>query len=163
LSYSVFYALVSRIPFTLFAIYMIDVLEFTYFKAAMTLGLYCFGRLLGAHLAGTFVGIVTMMFGTLSGGIAWVAILYLTPLFDDSFFIWSSLLLGFTETVTGLDTLLKIEGLIMNRDQEYTQKMFRNQLIFTCIGVFFAYMGGGFLYQYRGLSDVGIVCVSLPQ
>ena len=75
LTYLVFYAAVSLLPFTLHAIYMIDELKFTYALAALTLGLYCFGRLLGAHLAGMYVGSVTMILGTAAGAVAWTSIL----------------------------------------------------------------------------------------
>jgi len=54
---------------------------------------------------------------------------------------------------------LKIESLILRRSPEHTQIIFRSQLIFTCIGVFIAYMGGGFLYQNYGMRPVGLVCV----
>lgn len=156
LLYSVFYASVSRVPFTLFAIYMIDVLNFTYIVAALTLGLYCFGRLVGAHLAGMYLGSVTMIFGTASGGVAWSCILF----FEQQWvFIVSSFLLGFTETVTGLDTMLKIESLILCRSPEQTQIIFRSQLICTCLGVFLAYMGGGILYQMHGMRPVGVTCI----
>merc|ERR1719401_2687957 len=70
LTYSVFYAAVSRVPFTLFTIYMLDVLGFAYLEAALTLGLYCFGRLVGAHMAGMYLGCVTMLLGTAAGAVS---------------------------------------------------------------------------------------------
>jgi len=157
LTYSVFYAAVSRVPFTLFAIYMLDVLSFTYIAAALTLGLYCFGRLVGAHLAGMYLGSVTMVFGTAMGAVSWGSIL----IFEQHWaFIVSSFFLGFTETVTGIDSMLKIESLVLRRKPEQTQIIFRCQLITTCFGVFIAYMGGGFLYQVHGMTSVGLVCVA---
>ena len=51
--------------------------------------------------------------------------------------------------------MLKIESLILGRKPEQTQIIFRAQLIFTCLGVFVAYMGGGFLYQSHGMGAVG--------
>lgn len=157
LLYSVFYAAVSRVPFTLFTIYMINVLDFSYLIAALTLGLYCFGRLVGAHLAGMYAGSVTMVFGTACGGISWGSIL----LFEHMWiFVASTFVLGFTETVTGLDTMLKIESLVLRRLPEQTQIIFRCQLICTCVGVFLAYMGGGFLYQRHGMQPVGLCCIA---
>merc|ERR1719203_2060421 len=97
-----------------------------------------------------------MVFGTVAGAVAWSSIL----LFQEHWvFILSSFGLGFTETVTGLDSMLKIESLILGRRPEQTQIIFRLQLICTCLGVFVAYMGGGFLYQKSGMGAVGVVCI----
>merc|ERR1712241_1438910 len=47
-------------------------------------------------------------------------------------------------------------GSILLFDQ---QIIFRAQLIFTCLGVFIAYMGGGILYQVSGMPAVGVCCI----
>merc|ERR1719330_178786 len=97
-----------------------------------------------------------MVLGTAAGGLAWGSIL----LFDQQLiFIISSFGLGLTETVTGVDSMLKIESLILRRKPEETQIIFRAQLIFTCLGVFIAYMGGGILYQVSGMPAVGLCCI----
>jgi len=152
LLYSILYAAVSRAPFTLFALYMVDVKGFTFLEAALTIGLYCFGRLVGADIAGRFVGIVTLLSGTILGGVAWLLILYIDQKWV---FIASCFILGQTETVTGLDTMLKMEALILDRLQEHTQLVFRCQLIFTCFGVFIAYMVFGLMYEKLGFASIG--------
>jgi len=158
LLYSIFYAAVSRLPFALWAIHMINELEFDFLTAGVTLGLYCFGRLVGAYMSGMYLGSATMLFGTASGAIAWSLIL----LFEQQLvFISSTFLLGFTETVTGLDAMLKLESLLLKRPAHQTQIIFRAQLIFTCLGVFLAYLGGGVLYQAESIREVGFCCVAL--
>lgn len=158
LAYSIFYSAVSRLPFTLFATYMMEVLSLSYALVALSLGLYSLGRLIGAHLAGMYLGSLTMVFGTASGAVSWASILF----FHERhwmIFIMSSFLLGFTETVTGLDTMLKIESVILCRTLERTQLTFRLQLIFTCIGVLIGWTGGSVLYQLYGIGPVGVACI----
>jgi hypothetical protein len=155
LMYSVLYALVSRMPFGgCFVMYMMSELEFDYELAGMTLALYCFGRLCGAHACGTYVGSATLTVGTLSGGAAVVAIILLN---SRASFIVACYVLGLTETVTGVDVILKIESMLQGRSAEQTQIIFRCQLITTCVGVFIGYIGGGFLYEQFGMEGVATV------
>lgn len=137
---------------------MIRELHFSYPRAAICLAVYCFGRFFGAISAGSYPGSATITAGTAAGGIAWAFILGFED--DGSIFEIASFLLGLTETVTGVDALLKIESSILGRSLAQTQIIFRMQLMFTCIGVFVAYMGGGFLYEYVSIDAVGYVCVT---
>jgi hypothetical protein len=157
LAYSVLYAAVSRVPFTLFVVHMTGNMGFGFTKAAVTLGGYCLGRLCGAQFCGACVGSVTLMIGTLSGAVAWLMILFIR---EGWVFILATCLLGLTETVTGVDSILKLESLFQGRVLEHTQLVFRAQLFSTTFGVFIAYMGGGFLYEQKGLDYVGYCSIA---
>jgi hypothetical protein len=131
---------------------MTGTMGFGFTKAAVTLGGYCLGRLCGAQFCGTWVGSVTLMLGTLSGAAAWSMILLIQ---NDWVFVFATCLLGLTETVTGVDSVLKMESLIQGRVLEHTQLVFRAQLFSTTFGVFIAYMGGGVLYEQMGMDWIG--------
>lgn len=150
LLYSIPYAFVSRLPFTVLAVHMIRVMGWPFLRAGSTLGLYCFGRLIGAHIAGRYVGMLTLMFGTVCGIFSWIFMGFIP---NDDLFVVSAFALGFTETVTGLDTMLKIECVLNQKPPAATQIVFRMQLIFTCIGVFIGYSGAGWLYERTYLLE----------
>jgi len=66
---------------------------------------------------------------------------------NDNVFILAAFILGFTENVTGLDTMLKMECLLTQKSREATQFLFRLQLVFTCFGVFAGFAGSGWVYE----------------
>merc|ERR1719223_1446880 len=63
-------------------------------------------------------------------------------------------LTGLTETVTGIDTILKIEALIEDMPQDSEQQLFRSHLVAATAGSFVAYFCGGYVFQAGGVLAV---------
>merc|ERR1719468_158420 len=61
-------------------------------------------------------------------------------------------LTGFTETVTGIDTILKIEALIEDMPKAWEQQLFRSHLVGATAGSFIAYFCGGYIFEYFGVA-----------
>jgi len=113
---------------------------------------YCIGRLLGATATSYFFGMSAMFLGTLCGNASHLAIL-LAPdsstLFGIAMFV-----MGFTETVTGIDLTMKLEVLVEDYDVKEEQLLFRLHFVAVTAGSIIAYFGGGWVYENHGAAGV---------
>eukprot|EP00443_Scrippsiella_acuminata_P093163 CAMPEP_0115555454 /NCGR_PEP_ID=MMETSP0271-20121206/97835_1 /TAXON_ID=71861 /ORGANISM="Scrippsiella trochoidea, Strain CCMP3099" /LENGTH=143 /DNA_ID=CAMNT_0002989247 /DNA_START=126 /DNA_END=554 /DNA_ORIENTATION=+ len=125
--YTTLYAIVSRLPMIFAMVYMVFELELEGAVPALIFCGYCIARLLSAVGTVRFFGMPMMFFGTFSGVLGYAVIL-IWPRSGVVFGLMIGLT-GFTETVTGIDTILKIECLIEDYPLEMQQLLFRLHLV----------------------------------
>jgi len=148
------YAVVSRLPMIFAMVHMVDNLKLEGWIPAIIFCSYCIARLTAAWGVSNFFGMPVMFFGTLTGVVGYVAIYF----FPDNALVFGVMvaLTGFTETVTGIDTILKIEALIEDMSKEWEQQLFRSHLVGATLGSFIAYFCGGCIFDAYGVKGTCI-------
>lgn len=152
--YTTLYAVVSRLPMIFAMVHMLTNLKLQGWIPAIIFCGYCLARLTAAWGTSRFFGMPVMFFGTLTGVIGYTAIFF----YPDHALVFGLMvvLTGFTETVTGIDTILKIEALIEDMSKEWEQQLFRSHLVGATAGSFIAYFAGGYIFEF---FDVKGTCI----
>lgn len=160
LLYSFGHAAVSQAPVIFAFVYMVDNLKYDPPVAGFVLGAFCFCRFLGACFVGLQLSNLSMVWASILSFCAWTLIAYFDKYHED-IFAGSFIVLGLSDTAAGVDTLLRIEGLVNRRSPLEVQHVIRLKFVVDCLGSVLAYLGGGALYQEAGLYDFGRCCAAI--
>ena len=144
----------SRLPFIYYVIHLKDQFELDWLPIGLSIGAYQGFRVLTSALA-IYSPKVAHLTGTLVG-LAGFIIVYASD--NDSLppFIAGSVIIGMSEIVSCIQQYAK-EIYKNHPDLEKTPLRIKYQYVIATVGVMFAFLLGGFAYQYYDISGVAIV------
>jgi len=155
--YVTFYAVVTRIPMIVAVVHMRTVYELNAGWCASFFCAYCVGRMIAAYAVQWAFSMKTMVASTSTGLFSFIVIF----LFEDYWWVFGGacFVLGFSESVTGFDVLLKKECSAKRFSKRRQQQTFRLVMISTTVGSAISYCLGGYLYEEFGSWGMRSVCI----